>query len=830
MRSLLMDTRYAFRTLLKAPGFTAIAVLSLALGIAVNSAVFSVVNALLLGSTPYPHPDRLVLVSELLKTSHGMMPRSPAIANVLDWAAGSSVFEDIGVAEQFVDTGTLIAGGPAEPVRPQAISANLLRVLGVEPMIGRYFLEGEPAILLSYPYWKRRFGGDPGVLGRSVLAGGRSAVVVGVMPPRFVILGGNNVEIWVNANMRAPAYLARKEHWFSAIGRLKPGVSMERAQAELETVSVRLAAAYPETNREVGAIVQDLREYVAGDFRKGAYLLLGAVGFVLLIACANVANLLLSRLAARGREMSLRASLGASRARLVRQMMTESAVLALAGGGLGYLLTGWLLSALTLAVPGLVAGLYASSADWRVLAFTAAITILTALLFGLAPAWRIGRLDLNTSLQEAARTTAGVSAHRVRGALVVCEVALAIVLLAGTGLMIRTLLRVGAVDPGFDRHNVLTVMTHLAGPKYVSTVDSGRDMKKIAAATGLFYARLMERASALPGVEAAAYTSDLPDTGLQVRTFTISGLPAPPEDQRPRTGYYEVSPSFFQTLRIPVRMGRVFGESDRGGAPWTVVVDETFARRYFPGENPVGRYIRFRFEPYKVEEDQPRLIVGVVGDVKWWPRNPSTLPTAYASEFQQPGLFPGGRTSAHLRRRLLLRTHADVRAASAPLLTALKSIVADLDREIPVAQVKTMDSLLAESETDTRYLTRLLGIFGSLAVILAAVGIYGMMTCLVTERTREIGIRMALGAERADVVRFVVRRALLLTAAGVFCGVAAAIVLTRLIAQALFGVTPLDPVTHASAVLLLAAVALAASWLPARRAARLDPIAALRHE
>jgi predicted permease len=827
LASFARDVRYAIRSLRKNPAFTAAAVLSLALGIALNCAIFSVANAVVFGSMPYGDSGRLVIIWQTLKSNDGNL-QDPSVADILDWEKASRTLEGIGFAELFVDSGVLMADGPAESAFGQGISPNLLPILGAQPALGRNFLsQGEEGIIISHDFWKRRFSGNSRILGKSVFWGGRAVTIVGVLPPHFRIISDTKVDVWYCENPKS--LLTRKEHWYTAIARLKPGVTIKQAQAELEPIAAQLAKAYPDTNKGTGVRVASLREWFLEDTRKIMGLLLGAVGFVLLIACANVANLLLARFGSRAGEFTVRASLGASRSRLVLQMLSESLVLALLGGITGYLTTGWVISVFKLLAPEWLAVLDVTNVDWRVLLFTFLITALTAVIFGAAPAYRVSQFNLSAYLKEASRITLSKSSYRLRAGLVVTEIALAIVLLAGTGLMIRTIWHLQAVDPGFDPSNVLTIETNLYDlKKYVNTIPP--DTQKLSPAVDLFYADLLERASKLPAVESAAYTSDLPDTGIQVRTFTVAGQPQPPEDKRPSIGYYEVSPQYFRTMRTPVRLGRVFDSRDRAGVAWTTVVDETFAKRFFPSENPIGKVIRFRYEPYKVEEEQPRVIVGVVGNIRFWRRSRNAFPIAYASTLQQPDTFPDGRSSAHLRRRLLLRTRSDLRSTLAALISAVKVIVAEEDKTVPVNRIKTLDELVAETELFTTYIARLLAVFGIIAVVLASVGIYGVMSYTVAERTSEIGIRMALGAHRAHVVRMVLRKSFTLVLAGIGIGVAAGVGLTRVMAGLLlFGVPPWDPATYATVAVVIAAVSGIASYLPARRAAKLDPMLALRH-
>ena len=833
MRSFLQDVRYACRMFAQSPGATGVAVLSLALGIAVNSTIFTLVNAAVFGMLDYLESERLVTIRETVPDGGGgQRLQAPAIANVVDWKTGSSVFEDIAVGETFIDNSTIIADGPAESVPSQAVSNNLLRLLGVQPVVGRGFLPGEGsggsrALLISHAFWQRRFAGRPEVVGTTVLQGGSTATIVGVMPAGFHFLRSAKVDVWSAINLHDPSWQDRKDHWFSAVGRLKPGMTLERAQAELDAVSARLAREYPDTNKEMGAKAGMLREETLDGFGSFFLPLMGAVGFVLLMACGNVANLLLARLGTRGRELTVRAALGATRARLARQMFTESLLLAAFAGCLGLLLTAWGAHALGLLLPDLSTSIDVTGPDRRVLLFTLFVTAAAAVLFGMAPAWRASRMDPDVTLKQAGRTGAAAATGKLRGALVVAEVALVLVLLTGAGLMVRTLVRIWSVSPGFDPGRILTMHLHVTGPTYQK---ASAGMNHLTPAVDLFYDRLLERAAALPGVESAAYTSDLPDTGSQGRTFTFAGRPDPPESERPRVAYYEVSPGFFQTMRIPLRSGRVFDANDRKGSQWTVVIDEEFARRYFPGEDPVGKVIRMRYEPYKVQEEHPRVIIGVVGSVKFYRQSQNQFPVAYASTLQQPDQFPGGRASAHLRRRLLIRTTADMQASTGNLTRAVEAMVAETDKEIPVTKVLPMNSILAQTELLLRSFVKLLGLFGLLAAVLAAIGIYGVMSYTVTDRTPELGIRMALGASRRVVLRMVLNKALSLTALGIAIGSVLGFALARVLQHLLSGTSLSDPIVYGAAILIVALVAFVAAYIPARRAANLDPMAALRME
>jgi putative ABC transport system permease protein len=830
LQTFALDLRYAARGLSKNPGFLSIVVLSLALGIGANSTIFSVMNALLYRPLPYEQADKLIVIWET-QLSHPESWQPPPIAELLDWKSQNHVFEDIALTsgtEAAVMSGI---SGP-QPIRVQDVTPNFFSLLGVKPVLGRIFLAEEmqdvsQAVVISASFWKTHFNSDPGVLGKTLNIAGSISTVVGVMPPGFAPFYGGTIDLWEPINPASPRYSARQDHWLMPVARLKPGVTLEQAKTEMDVIAGRLEKAYPATNKGVGKKLVPLHEALFGWARQPMYPLLGAVAFVLLIACANVANLLQSRTESRRNEYAVRASLGASRRRLMQQLFAESGLLAVAGGLLGVLLSYFGIQ-LFLKLAGDFPNADSINIDARVLLFTLGVSLVTAFVFGLVPAIQASNPNLNNALREGARRTSAGTRGITRHALAVSEVALAMVLLIGAGLMINSILRLQRVNPGFDTTNLLTMRIQLpeAG-KYMQRVPGG-DMERATPAVTAFYQQLLEKTAVLPGVESVGSITGLPTHFAQQYTFSILGHPAPPPDQRPQSEYNQVSPSFFRTLKIPLKKGRHLDEHDTQAAPWVVVVNETFAHRFFPNEDPVGQQILLRFDPYPVDEERPRQIVGVVGDVKHFGLGQPAPPFIYASYLQQPAVYPGGSIVAHLWQELAIRTAP--RARPEGLASAVKKIVADLDPDQPVTNVMSMDQVLAESMGDYRFYMQVLGIFAGMAVLLAVMGIYGVMSYFVNQRTREIGIRVALGAHRADVLRLVAGMGFKLAAIGVTIGVALAFGLTRLIATFLFGVKPTDPATYAVVAAVLIAIALLASYIPARRATRVDPMTALRYE
>ncbi len=826
------DLRYAARTLLKNPSFITVVILSLALGIAANSTIFSVLNAVLYRPMPYKQPDRLVVIWET-EQGHPDAQQAPPIAESVDWKKQNQVFEDIALTS-FTESNNLSGIGEAETIHVQYVTPNFFGILGVNPVLGRVFLAEEmqehvQSVLISTPFWKSHFNGDPKVLGRTFNIEGVVSTVVGVMPPGFAPFYGGKMDVWEPINPESARYSQRIDHWLMPIARLKPGVTVEQAQVEMDVIARRLEAEYPATNKGIGKKVSLLHQDLYGGFGQYLYPLLGAVAFVLLIACVNVANLMQSRTETRRKEYALRVSLGAGRRRLIQQLLTESGLLGLMGGALGILLT-YLGIYLFLKLAGEFPNSESIRVDGRVLLFTLAISLISAFLFGLIPALSASRPDLNAVLREGERKMGSGSRRFARHALAVSEVALAMVLLVGAGLMINTILHLQNVNPGFDTSHVLTMNIKLPeGGKYLERVPGG-DLEKPLPAVTAYYQRLIEEVSALPGVESAAVISRVPLYGVPGNyTFSILGHPAPPPDNRPRAGYEEVSPSVFTTLKIPLKKGRYLDDHDSQSAPWVVVINESFARRFLPNEDPVGQQILLRFDPYPVDEDRPRQIVGVVGDVKHFGLGEAAPPAIYASYLQQPTVFQGGAALAHLQQALLIRTSPAVLHDNSVTLAAKKA-AAEIDPDQPVTDVMTMDQLMAESIGDWRFYMQLLGIFAGMALLLAAIGIYGVMSYLVNERTHEFGIRMALGARRGDVLSLVAKLGLKLTVVGVVIGAASALGLARLISRFLFGVKPTDPITYVAVAMGLAAVALLACFLPARRATKVDPMVALRYE
>jgi predicted permease len=829
MTGLAQDVRYAMRQLRRSPGFLAVVVLSLALGIGANSTIFSVLNAVLYRPMPYDHPERLVAIWET-QQGHPDSTQAPPIAELNDWKRQNHVFEDIALTSQS-ERSTLSGMGEAEPIRVQDVTPNFFSVLGVKPVLGRIFLPDEmqdttQTVIISSSFWKRKFNSDPGTLGKTFAVQGVVSTVVGVMPAGFAPFYGGRIDLWQPINPESSRYSERIDHWLMPVGRLKPGVTLAQAQVEMDLIARRLEESYPATNKGVGEKLVSLHQELFAGWGKDIYPLFGAVAFVLLIACVNVANLLQSRTEVRRKEYALRAALGSGRRRLIQQLLAESGLLALFGGGLGIFLT---FAGIELFRK--LAGEFPNSGDIKVdgqvLLFTLGVSMLTAFLFGLAPAIQASRPNLNLALREGEGRTSTASHGFVRHSLAVAEVALAMVLLVGAGLMINTMLRMHQIDPGFDPKNVTSMSIQLPeGGKYLARVP-GSDLERPLPLVEAFCQRALERVTTLPGVVSAGLISGGPTEGL---SFSVLGHPAPPPDHRPEALRSVVSASVFHTLKIPLRKGRYLEDHDTQSAPWAVVVNDAFVRRYFPNEDPIGQQLLLRYDPYPVDESRPRQIVGVVGDVRHFGPGQPVPPFIYVSYLQQPATFSGGSAVPLLNPMIMLRTAPGLTNQVAGLATAGKKIVAELDPDLPVTDVMTMDQVLEESMGEARFYMSLFGIFAGIALLLAVVGVYGVMSYFVSERTHEIGIRVALGAFPSDVVSLVGKLGLKLTLLGVAIGIGLAIALTRLIAQFLVGVKPIDPVTYAVVALSLVGVSLLACYLPARRASKVDPMVALRYE
>jgi putative ABC transport system permease protein len=812
LETLLQDIKFGARTLRKSRGFTLVAVLTLAVGVGANTAIFSVVEAVLLRALPYTEAERLVVLWE----NNRLRPGQRNVVNpgnFLDWREQSQSFEGMAA---FADTRMgLTGGGEPEEVAAQAATPNLFELLGARAALGRTLLPGdgeagrEQVAVISQGLWRRRFGGSPEVLGKSINLDGKPATIVGVMPSDFRWFvkenstGGQPADVWVPLQLTPQQGAARRGRWLSTVARLKPGVSFAQAQAELDTIAARIEAEYPSFAKNRGVTLVPLRDQLAGEIRPALLVILGAVGCVLLIACVNVANLLLARSAGRRKEMALRAALGAGRLRIVRQLLTESLLLALTGGALGLLLAYWLTGALVALSPPNLLGAGAAGVNPTVLLFTLAVSLLTGVAFGLAPAVEASRLNLNVSLNESGRGNVGVGrAGRVRGALVVAEIGLALVLLIGAGLMVRSFLRLQAVHPGFDPRNLLTMRVALPQTKYA---DAGSQIQ--------FFRRAAERMRALPGVRDASAVSALPFADLGAATsFTIEGRPALPPGERQTTDVRVADENYFRTMNIPVVAGRPFTEQEAVEDRRVAVVNEALVRKYFAGEEALGRRILVSMSG----ESVPTEIVGVVGDARYDKLDGELKPMVY---WTPPRLTYPTMT-------LVVRTAAEPEALSQ---AAVREIQA-MDREQPVSEVRTMESWLADSTARTRFGTLLLGAFAVAALVLASVGIYGVISYSVAQRSNEIGVRMALGAQARDVLRLVVGQGMKLVVFGVLLGLAGALALTRLMSGLLYGVASTDPATFAANALLLAAVSLLACYVPARRATRVDPLTALRHE
>jgi putative ABC transport system permease protein len=796
--------RYAVRILRKNPGFSFAAVLALTLGIGANTAIFSIVNAVVFRPLPYKDPDRLVML--------GYAYHEASPGNFLEWRERNHVFESMAALQFWTANLT----GDDNPVRlyGYAVSPSLFPMLGVQPALGRAFApdEEEPGkdnvVILSHALWQSRFGSDPALIGKTLTINGKVRTVVGVMPPNFQFYEPS--QIWIPLPFDADDRNARKANYLIAVARLKPGVTLQSAQADMTNIARVLEQQYPETNTNAVVKLVPLYDVIVGSIRPALLMLMGAVIFVLLIACANVANLLLAHSASRQKEIAIRVAIGAGRFRLIQQLMTESILLSMLGGVAGLLMAIWLTHFLVATMPesaeSLLPRLKELTIDGRVLGFTLFISVLTGVVFGLAPALQISRPDLNETLKEGSKGVAGgFRGRRLRSLLVVTEVALSLILLISAGLMIRSFVNLLEVNPGFNTNNILTARISLSPQKY-------RDAGEMTA----FYQQVLERIKTLPGVQGVGLVSNLPiGGGDQSGGFIIEGQPAPKPGEMPIASIRIASPDYFRTLGIPIIRGRSFTEQDTSGQPAVVLINETLAHQYWPKDDPIGKRVK---NPGQAGTTEPPwlTIIGVVGDIKHGALTANPKSELYFNYLQGPA------------RNMVFVIHT----ASEPLALgpAVRAQVLSVDKEQPLSDIRSLDEIISDSVYLNRFSMVLLGIFATVALILATVGIYGVMSYAVTQRTHEIGIRMALGAEPRDILRLVVKQGLMLGLIGIGLGLLAAFAVTRVMESLLYGVGVSDPLIFVAVSLLMAVVACLASYIPARRATRVNPLIALRYE
>ncbi len=811
METLLKDIRYGLRSLLKHPAFTAIVIVTLALGIGATTAIFSVVNTVLLRRLPYPQAERIVAIQELNEAGKRVQVTS---ANFLDWRAQNTVFEHL--AAIFTRNSNLALADQAERIELAVTSANFFSVFGTKPQMGRFFLPSDevaghaPIVVISHSLWQRRFSGAAEIVGKPITLDGKSYTVVGVAPAGFQY--PDKTEAWLPPLRLAPELNDRMDvtqvrglGFLSAVALLEPGVSITQAVNEMETITARLRQQYPATNNRRFNRVVSLHNHLVGETGSMLMLLFGAVSFVLLIACANVANLLLANAASRQKEMAIRAALGASRWRVMRQLLTESTMLALAGGAIGLFLAMWGVDLMTKLLPQDFPRLSEINLDWRVLAFTLATSVLTGILFGLAPAFQISKTRVQESLKESGRGSSGSSRHsRLRSLLIVVEVALSVVLLVGAGLLFRSFIQLQSVNTGFTPQQVLTLGLSPSGANYTRDSDYTS-----------FYSQVMERISAMPGVQAVGSINTLPLSKGPTAGYRIEGRPPVTTDKWPGANYRSVSPGYFRAMNIPVMQGRAFTERDKDTAPLAMIINQALARRDFPNENPIGK--RINLGPTDAS-GQPIWfeIVGVAANVRSLELGEEPVPEFYLSSKQ----------NQFEDMSVVIRTAVE----PADLISEVRRAVAEVDKSAPVSDIKTMEHIVSDAVTQPRFNLFLLGLFGGIALLLSAAGIYGVTAYSVTQRTHEFGIRMALGAQVGDVLKMILGQGMLLISAGIVIGVLASFALTRLLKSLLFGVSVTDPLTFIAITLLLMLVALLACYIPARRATKVDPLVALRYE
>jgi putative ABC transport system permease protein len=801
MDSLIKDIRYGLRGLLKRPGFTVIALVALALGIGANTAIFSLVNAVVLRPLPFPEPDQLVWVYGNIRNGGNRASVSPL--DFLDYRSQNKTFEQFAASVTVPLAVNLTGSGEPERLTASGVTGNYFDAFKVSPALGRGFtLENEKTgqdqvTVLSHALWQKRFAGDPEIINKTIILDSKPYQVIGVMPAGLSL--PQTAELWVPLTFDVnPDMKQRKAHFLRPIGRLKPGVTLLQAQADTDSIAAQLEQQFPDSNTGWNLRLLSLREQLVGRTRTTVFVLFGAVGFVLLIACANVANLLLVRAAAREKEIALRTALGASRLRIVRQMLTESLLLSILGGALGALLAVWGVQLLVSLSADSLPTTVNVNIDATVLAFTLLISLATGVLFGLAPAFRMAKVSLIDSLKDGARGSEGTLRNRTRSLLVVFESAIAVVLLIGAGLLVRSLIALQKVDPGFDAGNVLTLRIDLPQKKY------GGEGK----AAG-FFQQLETRVASLPGVQSVGLITELPLSGQPNDIpFTVEGRPPVSPDQDYDADFRRVNQNYFSALHIPLLRGRNFTEQEVRQSEKVTIVSQQLVDIVFPNENPLGKRLVSSMGQQAFE------IIGVVGDIRHRSLDGEPFPAMY---------FP---TRSSGRFNLVIRTQNDPLS----IVGAVRKEVQGLDPDQPIASVRKMSDWVDSSVAEPRYRTTLLGMFAALAVILAATGIYGVMSYSVAQRTHEIGVRMALGARQSDVLKLVVRQGMLLTIVGLILGLLGAFALTRVMASLLFGVTAKDPFTFTVVAALLTVVAFVACFIPARRATKVDPLVALRYE
>ena len=817
MDTLLQDIRFGIRMIAKSPGFAAIAILTLALGIGANTALFSVVNGVLLNPLPYEQPDRLVAIYAKTKEfSHS----SISYPNFLDWVHDQHSFSSMAAFRG--DDYNLTGIGEPERVKTEMVSAEFFSLLGVKPVAGRLFrpeedrVGAQPIALISGGLWKRKFGSSPEAVGKTMTLNGVGYTVVGVIPADFNYQSGNfhnNNEVFVPIGQWNDTTFRdrRTGMGMDAVGLLKPGVTFQQAQSDMDGIAQRLAEAYPNADKGMGITLLPLKQDVVGDIRPFLLVLLAAVGFVLLIACVNVANLLLARSTSRSREFAIRVALGASHARVIRQLLIESLVLACAGGVLGLLLAAWGTQAAIKLVPDALPRATSVHIDSRVLLFTVAASLLAGIFFGLAPALRTARADIHETLKEGGRGGSGTR-HRLQGLFVVVEMAMALVLLVGAGLMIRSLGNLWSVNPGFDPRNVETFSF-----SYPTTLGSTPDAIRAS------MRQIQDTVAGVPGVEAASLTvGSMPMSGDSELPFWIEGRPKPANESEMKGAlFYAVEPDYLKAMGTPLERGRFLTPSDNEHSPFVIVIDDQFAKIYFAGQDPIGQHVNFALF------NKPAEIVGIAGHVKQWGLDENAHSPVQAQFYFPISQIPDQFMPLLARgEAFVVRTQASPETELAPIRQAIGKI----NGEIVIFDTQTMESLVSDSLAARRFSMILLGIFAGLALILSCVGIYGVISYLAGQRTHEIGIRMAIGAQRKDVLRLILGQGAKMAFIGIAVGIAGSLALTHLMADLLFGVSAYDPITLAGVSCLLVLVALAACYIPARRAMRTDPNVALRYE